>query len=78
MSNASGFLPVLPASVLERILIVDYLLSQGYLFCELPTLAAPEARRLFEQASRFARHALGEPLPPSALAKRFCAGFSNN
>jgi len=78
MSNASGFLPVLPVSALERILVVDYLLSQGYLFCELQALAAPEARRLFEQASRFAHHALGESPPPSALVKRFCAGFSNN
>ncbi|MFZ5821998.1 MAG: hypothetical protein ACOYYJ_19080 [Chloroflexota bacterium] len=78
MSNASGSLPVLPASVLERILMVDYLLSQGYLFCELSSLAAAEARRLLGQASRYARRALGEPIPPSHLAERFCAGFSNN
>jgi len=78
MSNASGFLPVLPASVLERILMVDYLLSQGYLFCELSSLASAEARRLLEQASRFAHRALGESLPVSALVKRFCVGFSNN
>ena len=78
MSMASGFLSVLPASVLERILMVDYLLSQGYLFCELSSLASGEARRLLEQASRFARRALGESLPALALAERFCAGFSNN
>jgi len=54
------------------------LLSQGYLFCELQSLAVSEAMRLLDQANRFAHRTIGVATPSTILVERFCAGFSNN
>ena len=78
MSNLNGFLPALPISMIERALIADYLLSQGYLLCELQYLAAQDAKRLYEEARQFARKKASKVLPDPMMTAYSMAGFSLN
>ena len=78
MSNLNGFSPVLPESIIERALIADYLLGQGYLLCDLPFLAMQDADRLYEEACRYARIKAQEVAPQVSLESYFAVGFSFN
>jgi len=63
MSNLGKFLSELPSSTIERVLMVEYLLSRGYLWCELPLLAPQAAAYLLKEAREFARRAAGGQAP---------------
>jgi len=78
MSNLNGFLPALPESLVERALIADYLLEQGYLLCDLQYLAAEDADRLYKEACQFARRKVGEVSPGVSLTRYSAVGFSLN
>jgi hypothetical protein len=78
MSNLNGFLPILPESIIERTLIADYLLSQGYLLCDLQYLATENADRLFEKACKFAKQKVNEVVPDITLKEYSAFGFSPN
>jgi hypothetical protein len=78
MSNMSGFLPVWPSSAIERILILDYLLSQGFFFDDLQSLSGPEREQLFARACQFARKAVDKVFPAISLARSFRVDFSKN
>ena len=78
MSNLNGFLPVLPKSIIERALIIDHLLSQGYLLCDLQYLATEDAKQLFEEARQFAKWKIGENIPEITLTGYSAVGFSLN
>ena len=63
---------------LERILVVDYLLWQGYLPSDLDYLPNELAESLLNEAHRFARrkvHELGFDFP---LTRYNTVGFSHN
>jgi hypothetical protein len=49
-----------PQSLLERTLITDYLLSQGYLMSDLKELPRQVTKRLMSEACRFAALRLAE------------------
>lgn len=78
MSNPNGFLPVLPESMIERTLIADYLLSLGYLLCDLQYLATEIADQLFEGAYQFAKQKANEFVPDASLREYSAVGFSLN
>jgi hypothetical protein len=49
-----------PQSMLERILISDYLLAKGYLMSELDQLPEPEAKKLMNEACLYATLKMAE------------------
>ena len=78
MSNLNGFIPILPESIIERALIADYLLGQGYLLCDLQYLDTEDADRLYEQARQFACKKVNEVSPSVPLTRYSAVGFSLN
>jgi len=78
MSDPNSSLPVLPESLIERALIADHLLGQGYLLCDLQYLATEDADQLYEKACQFARRKVGEISPGVSLTRYFAVGFSLN
>jgi hypothetical protein len=78
MSNLNGFRPILPESLIERTLIADYLLSLGYLLCDLQYLAIENAGHLFEEAYRYAKQKVNEDVPDIILKEYSALDFSLN
>ena len=59
-TDLGPLLPEGPQSLLERTLIGEYLLSQGYLMADVKKLPPLVAKRLMSNASRFASFRLAE------------------
>ena len=49
-----------PRSILERTLIAEYLLCQGYLVCDLPALPLHIRKGLLSEACQFVVHQMAE------------------
>ena len=63
---------------LERILVVDYLLWQGYLPSDLDYLPNEQAESLLNEAHRFARRKVHELGFDFLLTRYNTVGFSHN
>jgi hypothetical protein len=63
---------------LERILVVDYLLWQGYFPSDLDHLPDEQAKSLLKEAYRFARRKVYELGFDFPLARYNAVGFSQN
>jgi hypothetical protein len=49
-----------PRSILERTLVAEYLLCQGYLVCDLPALPLHIRKGLLLEACQFAAHKMAQ------------------
>ena len=63
---------------LERILVVEYLLCQGYLPCELDNLPGEQAKVLLVEAYQFAHRKAHEIEFDISLVSYSTVGFSLN
>jgi hypothetical protein len=77
-SDLEGFLARPTTLTLERILVMDYLLSRGFLPCDLRYLPPKQAAALFAEACRFARLNLDKIEPKVEISSYIPVGFSLN
>ena len=63
---------------LERVLVMDYLLAQGFLPCDLQDLPPEQVAALLAEARRFAIRKLADVEPPVMFSAYVPVGFSLN
>lgn len=63
---------------LERVLMMDYLLADGFLPCDLEKLSPEQEAALFTKVRRLTKRDLGRIETPSALSAFITVGFSRN
>jgi hypothetical protein len=77
-SNLEDFFAPPASLTLERILVVDYLISNGFLPRDLDDLPPEQAAALFAEACCFARRNLGKFETLVVLSAYVPVGFSQN
>jgi len=67
-----------PQSILERTLVAEYLLCNGYLFCDLDDLPYQQANALIREALQFAARRIAEITPEIMFSPIIRIPFSLN